>query len=374
LGKKGPQSKANPSLPARSRRLILHFMENFSMNASGHFVGIDVSRDKLDIAVLRGSRLLFHRVIRNLPSAIDLFIDEFLGFQGAEAGDCVFCLEQTGIYTSHLLNGLGTYGLPVVLEDAARIKNSMGLVRSKTDKLDAERIARYAYRNRDELRLYTPRRAPLQQLAHLSTMRTRLVMLQGALNTPLGEAQKFLPESIYEQNARICKASRLAITADIQKAQKSIRSIIKADKRLKRLMAIVTSIPGIGEVTAVHILVCTNEFLDISDPKKFASYAGIAPFVRESGKMKRRTAVSPRANKKIKSLLHVCAVIAKTHIPEFKAYYLRKTAEGKSRMSVINALRNKLVHRIFACVKQDRLYTPAKINSSPLELANKSSS
>ena len=147
-----------------------------------------------------------------------------------------------------------------------------------------------------------------------------------------------------------------SIKKDIEKIEKSIQEVIKSDEELSRLFGIITSVAGIGEVTAVGIIVTTNEFKDINDSKKYACYAGVAPFVRESGIFRGKGRVSTMANKVIKSLLHMASLSAIRYNESIKAYYKRKVAEGKNKMSVLNAVRNKLIHCIFACVNQNRKY------------------
>ncbi len=122
---------------------------------------------------------------------------------------------------------------------------------------------------------------------------------------------------------------------------------------------------GISQTTAAEIILTTNEFQDITDPKKFACYAGVVPFERSSGQRKGRPKVSHMANKKVKSLLHLGAMSAIQHCTQLKAYYQRKVKEGKNKMLVINALRNKLIHRVYAVVKRgkkyNKIYTPALV-------------
>ena len=118
-----------------------------------------------------------------------------------------------------------------------------------------------------------------------------------------------------------------------------------------------TSVTGIGSVTATQIIITTNEFKDIRNPKQFACYSGVAPFPKESGMFKGKARVSPMANKKVKKLLHLSALVAITYNKDLKAYYERKvTEEKKNKMSIINAVRNKLILRIFACVAQNKKY------------------
>ena len=110
-------------------------------------------------------------------------------------------------------------------------------------------------------------------------------------------------------------------------------------------------------VTASYILVTTNEFININNPKKYACYRGVVPFEHSSGSSVRgKTRVSQMANKNIKTLLHLAALSTINMQGDLHEYYNRKVAEGKNKMSVLNAIRNKLILRVFACVNQNREY------------------
>jgi transposase len=106
------------------------------------------------------------------------------------------------------------------------------------------------------------------------------------------------------------------------------------------------------------MIVETNAFRDFDDARKFCCHAGVAPFTYESGSSVRsRSRVSHRADKSIQSLLHRTALsVATRRKGELSDYYLRKVAEGKNTMPVINAVRAKLVLRMFAVIKNDAFY------------------
>jgi transposase len=322
-----------------------------------YFVGIDVSRSKLDMVVLREKDFCFHRVIKNDQGDITAFIEELTLLPGFTLEETVFCMEQTGIYCNYLLSSLAMLGASVVLENALKIKDTAGRYRAKSDKADAIRIAQYVYKNRDELKIWIPKRGIIEQLSHLASVRGRLVGLQNVLKVPLKEQASFINTAYFLENALLCKSSLQSVESDIRKADARIKAIIKADKKINRLMKIMLSVPGIGQVTALQFLITTNEFINITEPKKFACYAGVAPFPTESGTVNRKRKVSHFANKRMKSLLHVCALAAKRSVPEFKEYFDRKhKVEGKPKLLVYNALRNKLILIVFTCVKQDRCY------------------
>lgn len=91
--------------------------------------------------------------------------------------------------------------------------------------------------------------------------------------------------------------------------------------------------------------------------RKFACYSGIAPFEYRSGiSIRGRTRVNPMANKKMKRYLHKASLTGIKLDEELKKYYERKVAEGKNKMSVLNAVRNKLLARVFAVVNRGFVY------------------
>ena len=144
---------------------------------------------------------------------------------------------------------------------------------------------------------------------------------------------------------------------DISQVEDKMDQVIASDVELNRLFRIVTSVEGIGKVTATEMIITTNEFKDISEPSKFACYSGVAPFEHSSGtSLRSRPRVSHKANKTMKSLLHMAALVAICYNADLKAYYQRKVEERKNKMSVINAVRNKLIWRVFACVRNNKLY------------------
>jgi transposase len=332
-------------------------MDNSKSKTYIYFIGIDISRNKLDYAVMHGKSFLFHREAENNAVSIKFIIEEVKRLPRFTMTRAIFCMEQTGIYANHLLSTLNKLKANIVIDSALHIRNSLGVIRGKYDKIDAIRIASYSYKNRDQLRLWAAKRPIVEQLAHLSSLRLRLLETQVKLTTPLSEQQHFLKKQFQKVNERLCKASIKALNEDIEQIDSSMSDIVKFDENLNWLMKMITSVPSVGPVTALQIIITTNEFKDIHCPKKFACYAGVAPFKQDSGLVKVKAKVSNIANKRVKALLHICAVNAMRHDKELKAYYERKTLiEGKPKMSTINALRYKIILRIFACVSQQRLF------------------
>ncbi|MDB5129725.1 transposase [Mucilaginibacter sp.] len=322
-----------------------------------YFVGIDVSKETLDFAVIKNRELLFHEKIQNEPQPICDFVGKLKAMKGFKLSKGLFCMENTGFYCNHLLNVFRKSKINIVVENAVHIKNSMGLVRGKDDKIDAIRVARFAQKNCDDLKLWVSERPVMTKLKSLVAMKGRLMAAKIGLKSPIDEQQSFVTKTLQKDNLIACKRSIAALEFDILEVEKSIELLLSDDERLKRLMELVTSVHSIGKITARQFIICTNEFKDIREAKKFACYAGVAPFKKESGKMVFKPRVSHQANKKMKALLHMCAMVSLQSDTPLKQYFDRKTkVDGKSGMLVVNAIRNKLVLRVFACVRQDRLY------------------
>lgn len=256
-----------------------------------------------------------------------------------------------------MLDHLTKSKIKVCVEPALQIKQSQGMTRGKNDKVDAQRIALYAYKNRQELRYWKPQRVCVQKLKALLVLRDRLVKTKTQMMAPINETREYIDEPIRKAIIKNCRASVNALAKDIVKVEKEIRSLVERDTPLKEQLERIKSVPGVGLITALNVIVSTDEFQRINDAKKFACYAGVAPFENESGTSKRgRPKVSKLANMTLKKLLHLAAMSAIQCCEELKAFYQRKVAEGKSKMSVINAVRNKLIGRIFSCIKNKRTY------------------
>ncbi|MET4546275.1 transposase [Pedobacter africanus] len=167
-------------------------MQQIRQKKYTYFIGTDVSRNKLDHAVMQGKTLLFHRETENTAESIQAFIAEVKALKGFTMTKAIFAMEQTGIYCNPMLGVLQKVRANIVMDGALQIRNSMGNIRGKNDKIDAVRIAEYAYKCREHLRLWVPKRQVIQQLATINALRTRVLSLQVAMNMPLKEQVNFM--------------------------------------------------------------------------------------------------------------------------------------------------------------------------------------
>ena len=325
------------------------------------FIGIDVSKNELDYSVVKAGVELFHFKAANNMDGIRAFV-KMLKSKGGKPSNALFCMEHTGIYNNPLLNYCTKQKIAVWVEPAIQIKQFSGLQRGKNDRVDALRIALYAYKNRGEVKLWEPKRYAVQRLKYLLSVRSRIINVLKQLSIPLKEEKDFTDSRVY--NAKMNSHSIKVLKREIKDIEKEILLILKEDKELSRMYNLVTSVEGIGMVTATCIIITTNEFKDITEAKKFACYSGVAPFEHSSGtSIRGKTRVSRMANKTVKTLLHMAALSAIKMKGELRDYFERKVAEGKNKMSVINAVRNKLIQRIFAVIRDNRKYEKIYTNS-----------
>lgn len=318
-----------------------------------HYVGIDVSKATLDFAICAEGNIILQLQCENNKKGIVKAVKQFRQLDGFAMTTSVFCMEYTGIYNNHLLEYLLSCKSHIWMESALQIKQSQGMKRGKTDSIDAARIAEYAFIHKHKMRLWSPPRKEIKKLRTLTTMRDRLVNSLKELKTPVKESAGFVDKDIAQMEASLMKTSISSMERTIEKIEKEIQELVKKDPSIKQLYDLMISIPGVGAIVAVNMIVATDEFKKFDDPNKFACYAGVVPFEHRSGSSIRgKSKISHLANKKIKTLLHLAALSSITVKGEIQEYYRRKVAEGKNKMSVINAIRNKLIHRIFAVIKR----------------------
>ncbi len=324
------------------------------------FIGIDVSKKTLDICVRNEQTVLFSTQIENSVKALKGFLKQ-LKSEGVVLNESLFCMEHTGIYCTPVMEIAEKVKIHLWLENATAIKLSNGLQRGKNDQVDALRIAEYAYRFQDKVRLFEPPRETMKRLKSYLLVRRRVQACLMNLKTLTKEKDYY---SSAKETTAICKKSITALNQNLADIEKKIKELIKSDSQLKQLFEIVTSVRGIGDVVGIQLIVTTNEFKNFSCPKKFACYAGVAPFEHTSGtSIKGRPRLSRKANMSMKSLLHMAALVSMQYNEELRNFYNRRVAEGKSKVSVLNMIRNKLIHRVFACVRDNRKYENSYINS-----------
>lgn len=325
------------------------------------YTGIDVSKETIDVSVFgETQKSIRHRQFANNScgfNAMDQWLSQREGFSYPET---LACMEHTGLYTRQLQGHLLDHGANVWLESSLQIKRSLGLNRGKNDMIDSMRIAAYACRYSDKANLAGCNSKNVQRLKDLLTSRARLNKAYTSIQVSIKELKRVDSEQGVQLEVLNLAAIR-GIKQSVKEVEQSMEEVIMADPQLRELFNLATSIPGVGKVLTMKLLVYTHAFTKFETSRQLACYCGVAPFEHRSGvSVFGRTGVSKFANTDLKCTLHLAAMSAIQHNPELKKYFERKVEEGKSKMSVINAVRNKLLNRIVAVISRRTPYVNLK--------------
>ncbi len=317
-------------------------------------IGIDASKLMLDCRVhTKGTQDVFDNDLGGIAQMVDWALET----SGTAKENLLFVFEYTGPYTHHLVRYLYGNGFLLHVVPGLEIKRSLGIARGKDDKADAERIAVYGYRKREEIEPFQMAGESLERIKRFMSMRKKLVAQKAGHMATLGEQRRVLDVRTEQVLFRVQEELIEVLGQQIAAIEREMDDVVAANPRLKELMRLLTSITGIGKVTARFIIAYTAGFTAFDQWRKFASYIGIAPYPYRSGtSIKGRTKVSHLARKEGKVLIHMCALTAIQYSPEMRAYYERRLKEGKNKMSTLNIIRNKLLARVFAVAKRGTPY------------------
>ena len=327
------------------------------MNYS-HFIGLDISKAKIDVALFDKEKITLDLVFKNNPKDLKKALLRLFKSENLKIKSTIVCAEYTGMYIYSIIQVCQELGINLWLENPAQIKLCTGVHRGKSDKIDAQRIALYSYRFQDKAAFYTQKTENIQELEFIIAERELLIVDKQKYSAQLKDQKGHVNGSFYKN-----KASRLKklLKTLIKEIEAKIDLIIKADLKLNHQYKLITSVSGAGKQVAINTIVATQGFTKFDNPRKFACHAGVAPFNYSSGSsIKSKWKVSHRANKK---LFHMAALSAIQVPGELRDYYLRKVESGKSKMTVINAVRAKIIHRIFAVIKNNTTYEKNYVNS-----------
>lgn len=313
-----------------------------------HIIGADLSKKSIDLVC---HLLNSHIKIENSSTGFKNLL-QWLQQQKINPSQTMIVMEHTGLYSYCFESFLHRHHIAFCKVNALTIKRSIGLVRGKTDKLDAARIAAYGYEKKEKLAIDVPTSDALRRLQMLHSTRDRLVKQRASLICAVKEYRHI---GIPEKNIILQTQLQLIKNFDrqVEKLMTEIETIINQDQLLNQNFHLLQSIKGVGKILALATIIKTFNFTRFANARKFACFCGTAPFPYTSGtSIKKKTKVSHLADKQMKSLLDLSAKSAIQYDKELRKYYLRRTEDGKSKMSTINIVRNKILYRMFAVIKR----------------------
>jgi len=329
------------------------------MSKLKNFVGIDISKLWFDAALVKTDNpsQIIHQQFVQTKDGFKKMQEWLLLYEVRTDDETLFCMENTGLYNTGLVSYLVKFKAQLWVEMPLRIKKAGGFERGSDDKTASMKIAWYAMRYQDNVKLWQPADSNMEKIKNLITQRDRIINAVTQLSVPVKELKDCGCEAEAKQMEKVQKSALMALQKTKMNIEVLIMKTVQQDEQICKKVKLVQSIKGIGPVTAVTLLVYTKSFDKFDSAKQLACHCGVVPFKKESGTSVRyKPTVSPFANKKLKKLLHLCALSAIKNDKELHMYFERKVMEGKNKMSVINAVRNKLVHRVYAVLRDERMF------------------
>lgn len=314
------------------------------------FIGIDISSKTLDIC-LKIDGTVEYFTIPNELKPIAAF------FKKHTTKAAVVAMENTGRYNWTLFEVLAKLDLSVYVLSPLHLKKSLGLSRGKNDRIDSLRICNYIEKNQQESVIWRPSSLSIRKLKILLTERESRIRMKSQLARQQHDYKLMKSLGMDKELLKLNKKLIEAINTQIKQIELDIEKSIIQDAELNKKAELIRSVPGVGKVVCWMMIAKTEGFTTITDPRKMACYCGVVPFDHKSGtSIKYKSRVSVFADKGLKTILHLAAMSAIRLNNELRLYYRRKVEDGKNKMSVLNAVRNKIIHRIFAVIKNQTMY------------------
>jgi transposase len=313
-------------------------------------LGIDISKLKFNVCLINHNGKLRHKVFPNTSAGFEQLAD-WLSRQGVERVRA--CLEATGTYGESLALFLHQAAHTVSLINPAAIKAfaRSRLSRTKTDRVDAELIARFCQAQAPPA--WTPLPAEVRELQALVRRLEALVEMRVMEENRLsaGITVEVVRRSVEELLAHL--------NEQIRRTEELIRDHIGNHPTLKRRSELLDSIPGIGEATAALLLSEITDIKQYRSARQVAAYAGLVPRERQSGTSVRgRTRLSKIGNARLRRALYFPAITALRCSPFFQQWAEGLRQRGKCKMSVICAVMRKLVHLAYGVLKSEKPFDP----------------
>ena len=309
------------------------------------FVGIDVSKDRLDVSLLpEGARFAVATTRDGLWALVRRLgeIDE----------EALVVLEATGGLQDEVATLLAELGHRVAVVNPRQIRDfarATGRL-AKTDRIDAEVIAAFAAAVRPEARIVPD--AARAELAVLAARRRQVIAMQTA------ERQRLT--RVREQGVvRRIEVHIRWMGKEIADLERWLQQAIHQHPLWRRLAALVQSVPGIGPAVAATLIAGLPE-LGRLDRRRLASLVGVAPFNRDSGRMRgQRTIWGGRAD--VRAALYMAALVGSRHNPVLRAFYDRLRAGGKEPKEALVACMRKLLTILNAIVRDQTPWQPPPV-------------
>jgi transposase len=306
------------------------------------FVGVDVAKDKFDVALQLNKTIHFECFSNDKKGHQAL-----LKWLGKFTTQPWVCMEATGHYSELIADYLSAHQIRVSVVNPLQIKSfaRAKLSRNKTDQIDAKLIANYCEHMHP--RVFLPRSESHKKMKELSNLLDVLKMQHTQLSNQLGCTQS------YEAQNEITKIIKL-LAKRIDRVESLIAEIVNQDENLNQNLNLMTSIKGVGKLTAYKVLSHVPHMHNFRNAKQFAAFIGISPRQHQSGNYQGKTTISRLGNSALRKSFYMAAMVAIRHNALIAPFVTRLKQNGKAPKSIICAVMRKLAHLVFGVLKNRR--------------------
>ncbi len=320
------------------------------MNLPVAALGIDIAKAKFDVCLIKENGKTKHKIFANTQHGFEQ-LAAWLGSN--QVNNPHICLEATGSYGEALALYLFDAGFLVSVVNPAAVKAfaASRLTRTKTDKVDAELIARFCLAQQPEA--WQP---PLPQVSQLQAFVRRLESL---IEMRVAEDNRLSSGIAVDAVRRSLEAHIAYLSEEIKQTELTIQDHINNHPDLKEQSHLLDSIPGIGATTAALLLAEIVNIKQYKSARQVAAYAGLVPRERRSGSSVRgRTALSKIGNARLRKALYFPAITALRCSGFFQQWASGMRERGKCKMAVIGAAMRKLIHLAYGVLKNGKPFDP----------------
>ncbi len=324
-----------------------------------NFLGIDVAKEKLDCSLLRSNlpNQVLHKTVANTPDGMTALLTWAMKKAHCKVNELYAILEATGSYHEIAADSLFNAQCSLSVINPAYVKNyarSLG-IKTKTDRVDANILARYGREREADLIPWLP---PPPQYAHLDALIRRKQAIETDLQRELNRLEK--QETGRGNDKTIASIKRMIahLKQELEQLDMDIEQHIQSHSNLEHNRGLLQSIIGIGEVMST-VLLPVFQTKRFKNAPQVAAYLGVIPIATESGSsVKKPSRLSKTGQASIRAKLYFAAITASRHNPDVKALYERLLNKGKSKMCAIGAAMRKLIHICFGVLKHQTPFCP----------------
>ena len=310
------------------------------------YVGVDVAKDKFDVAVCINNKFItncfnndkkgFHAFVKWLPKYTQT---------------PWVCMEATGHYSEIIAEFLVKEQIRVSVTNPFQIKSfaRTRLSRNKTDTLDAKLIADFC--EIIQPRVFVARQEEQKSLKDLTNLLDTLKAQHTQLSNQLHSTQSQIARKMIQKLLK-------ELEKEIARLEKQLAELVKNNQSLEEKMTLVTSIKGIGNLTAYRVLSHVPEINCFENAKQFAAFIGISPRQNQSGKFQGKSTISRMGDGRLRKAFYMAAIVAKRYNEHLQPFVSRLKEKGKAPKVIICAVMRKLAHLIFGVLKSKQPFNP----------------